>query len=247
MSRIGESLKAARERLGWSREALAFHSGVSWSAIAQIESGRRKDVRLSSLTALAEALDVSIDHLVGASAETTPPLLDHQVLTYASDEEFVTGAVPFLVDGIEQSHRVLALTTPAKTELLREMLGDRSEHVEFPDWADWYRSPHEALRRYGELLTERVKGGATWIRVVAETAWWGQSDAEIAAWARYESLINLTLASSPATIICAYDEREFSAQAIADACHTHPVIAGRPGLTDSPTYRPPEDFLLDAR
>ena len=55
-SRIGESLKAARERLGWSREALAYHSGVSWSAIAQIESGRRKDVRLSSLSALAEAL-----------------------------------------------------------------------------------------------------------------------------------------------------------------------------------------------
>ena len=57
-SRLGESLKAARARAGWSREALAYHSGVSWSAIAQIESGRRNDVRLSSLSALAEALGV---------------------------------------------------------------------------------------------------------------------------------------------------------------------------------------------
>ena len=55
-SRIAATLKTARDRLGWSREALAYHSGVSWSAISQIESGRRKDVRLTSLSALADAL-----------------------------------------------------------------------------------------------------------------------------------------------------------------------------------------------
>ena len=37
-SRIGHSLRAARARAGFTREALAYHSGVSWSAIAQIES-----------------------------------------------------------------------------------------------------------------------------------------------------------------------------------------------------------------
>ena len=35
-------LKAARRRRGLNREALAFHSGVSWSAIAQ---SRRADAR----------------------------------------------------------------------------------------------------------------------------------------------------------------------------------------------------------
>jgi transcriptional regulator with XRE-family HTH domain len=246
VSRIGECLKAARERLGWSREALAFHSGVSWSAIAQIESGRRKDVRLSSLTALADALDISVDYLVGTAATTKPHLLEHRVLPYGSDEEFTSGAVPFLVEGIEQSHCVLALTTPPKTALLRETLGDRCEHVEFADWTDWYRSPQESLRRYGEFVTEKFKGGAIWIRVVAEAGWSDQSDAEIAAWTRYESIVNLAFASSPATIICTYDQREFSEQAIADACHTHPVIAGPAAVAASPTYRGPEDFLLDA-
>ena len=49
-SRIGESLKTARARSGGAGGA-RVQLGVSWSAIAQIESGRRKDVRLSSLSA----------------------------------------------------------------------------------------------------------------------------------------------------------------------------------------------------
>jgi DNA-binding XRE family transcriptional regulator len=38
-SGIGTRVRAARGRLGWSREALAFHSEISWSSVAQIESG----------------------------------------------------------------------------------------------------------------------------------------------------------------------------------------------------------------
>jgi transcriptional regulator with XRE-family HTH domain len=242
-SRIGESLKAARARLGWTREALAFHSGVSWSAISQIESGRRKDVRLGTLAALADALDISVDYLIGTS--TSPQLLGHRVLAYESDEEFLTGTVPFLLEGIEHSHCLLAVTTPGKTELLRDTLGDKSQHIEFSDWTDWYRSPQHSLRRYGEFVTERFKGGANWIRVVAEAAWSRQSDSEIAAWCRYESLVNLAFASSPATIVCTYDVRDFSAEAMANACHTHPEIADRSAVSASPTYRVPEDFLLD--
>src|SRR3977135_4205548 len=87
LSEIGTSLRAARERVGMTREALAYHSGVSWAAIAQIESGRRKDVRLSSLTALADALGVSVDYLLGKTATFTPQLFEHRVLTYGSDQE----------------------------------------------------------------------------------------------------------------------------------------------------------------
>ena len=72
-------LKAARGRLGWSRETLAHHSGVSWSAIAQIQSGRRKDVRLRSLSALAKALGVSVDYRIGAATATAPQLLEHRL------------------------------------------------------------------------------------------------------------------------------------------------------------------------
>src|SRR5437588_9792301 len=127
--RIGESLKTARARLGWSREALAFHSGVSWSAIAQIESGRRKDVRLSSLAALADALGVSIDYLAGSTAALSPHLFEHRLLTYASDEDYLEGAVPFISEGLEQSHAHLVVGTPPQIALVREQLDDRADRV----------------------------------------------------------------------------------------------------------------------
>jgi transcriptional regulator with XRE-family HTH domain len=242
-SRIGASLKAARARLGWSRETLAHHSGVSWSAIAQIESGRRKDVRLSSLSALAEALGVSVDHLVGTRA-AAPQLLEHRVLTYGSDEEFLDGTFPFIAEGIERSDCLLAVTTPAQIGLLRDALGDRSEHIEFADSAKWYSSPNAALNGYRAFVKERSEVGATWIRIVGEPVWAGRSDAEITAWTRYESMLNLSCASSPATIVCPYDTRSLPVEVVEDARRTHPTVAHGNEATVSPVYQEPEDFLL---
>jgi transcriptional regulator with XRE-family HTH domain len=243
-SRIADSLKAARERLGWSREALAYHSGVSWSAIAQIESGRRKDVRLSSLSALAEALGVSVDYLIGTSSTIAPQLLEHRVLPYGSDKEFLAGAVPFLSEGVARSHSVLAVTTQAQIGLLRDSLDDPSGHVEFADSVDWYRSPADALSSYGAFVKQKFDAGATWIRIVGEPVWGGRSAAETHAWTRYESMINLTFASSPATIVCPYDVRSVPTDVVADAHRTHPEVTHGTNKAASHAYREPTDFLL---
>jgi len=245
-SRIGESLKAARARLGWSREALAFHSGVSWSAIAQIESGRRKDVRLSSLSALANALGVSIDYLAGNTAALSPHLFEHRLLTYGSDEEYVEGAIPFIAEGLELSHAHLVVAAPPQIALLRERLDDRADHVEFADSGDWYSSLSGALNRYRAFVKQKVEAGAVWIRVVGDPVWAGRSAPEIAAWFRYESLVNLAFAQAPATIVCAYDTSAFPEEVMAVARLTHPVDHG-----DTPTaslgYLETEDFLLEPR
>jgi transcriptional regulator with XRE-family HTH domain len=242
-SRIGACLKVARERLGWSREALAYHSGVSWSAIAQIESGRRKDVRLSSLSALAEALGVSVDYLIGRSV-TGPQLLEHRVLTYGSDAEFLAAVVPYLSDGAERSDGVLAVTTRKRIELLRDSLGDRSDQVEFADSVDWYSSPSTALNRYRAFVRQKFDAGAAWIRIVGEPVWAGRSDAEVDAWTRYESMINLAFASSPTTIVCPYDTRSVPTQVLTDARRTHPEVSHGTNATPSRTYQEPADFLL---
>lgn len=244
-SRIGETLRAARVRLGWSREALAYHSGVSWSAIAQIESGRRRDVRLSSLSALAEALGVSVDYLIGASAALTPSLFEHRLVTYGSDESYLEAARPYIADGLEQSQCVLVVTTPAQTALLRDELDDGAEQVEFADSVDWYSSLSGALNRYRAFVKQKFEAGAAWVRIVGDPVWAGGSDAEIAAWFRYESLVNLAFASAPATIICPYDTRSIPEAVVAEARRTHPEMAHGSVATESTTYREPEDFLLD--
>ena len=244
--RIGETLRSARGRRGWSRDALAYHSGVSASAIAQIESGRRREVRLSTLAALAGALRVSIDYLIGSEAAMGSPVFEHHVLAYDSDEDFLAAAVPFLAQGIERSEALLAVTTQANIELLRGSLDSRCEDVVFADSSDWYSSPIEAIRRYLTFVKERFESGAMWVRIVAEPVWAGRSDAEVIAWTRYESLLNLACASSPATILCPYDASVLAAAVVADAHRTHPRVASGTDVAANPAYWKPEDFLLEA-
>jgi transcriptional regulator with XRE-family HTH domain len=243
-SRVGEALRTARARVGWSRETLAHHSGISWSAIAQIEAGRRKDVRLTSLSALAGALGVSVDYLIGTPTTMTPQLFEHRAAIHESDDAFLAAVSPFLAEGSQQSHCLLAVVSPTNAALLRDSLGDRSECVEFADWEDWYRSPQQALARYAAFVTQKYDSGAVWIRVVAEAAWAADTARKLATWNRYESLVNLTFASSPATILCTYDERSFPAESIADARRTHPQVTFGEEATASPAYRAPEDYLL---
>jgi transcriptional regulator with XRE-family HTH domain len=247
-SRIGGSLRAARARAGWSRETLAHHSGVSWSAIAQIESGRRRDVRLSSLSALADALGVSVDYLIGTTAAADAPrLLEHRAFTHGSDEQFLAAAIPVLVDGIERSHCVLAVTTANHSGLIRDALADRSEHVEFADSGDWYRSPNAALDGYRAFVKDKFEAGAPWIGIVAEADWAGSSDEEVAAWTRYESMVNMAFASSPVTVVCSYDVRSLPPELVADARRTHPELAHGSDATPNPLYLDPQEFLLDAQ
>jgi transcriptional regulator with XRE-family HTH domain len=244
-SRLGTSLKSARGRLGWSREDLAHRSGLSWAAITQIESGRRREVRASTLAALATALGVSVDYLLGSPAAVSPGLLDHRLATYSTDDEYVASAVPFIEEGIEREDCVLAVTAKRHAGLLHDALGDRAPNVEFLDASIWYRSLQSAASGYRTFVNERFERGAPWVRIIGEPVWTGQSDAELAAWFRYEALINLSFASSPATVVCTYDTRRLPETAIENARRTHPEVTSAGAVTVSPAYREPEDVFLN--
>lgn len=56
-----EALRTVRERLGFSREALAAQSGVSYPTIARIESGGKPGAE--SMLALARALGVPVESI----------------------------------------------------------------------------------------------------------------------------------------------------------------------------------------
>jgi transcriptional regulator with XRE-family HTH domain len=223
---------------------LAYHSGVSWSAIAQIESGRRQDVRLSSLTALADALGVSVDYLAGTSATLEPRPLEHLLLTYGSDEEYLAVTIPYIAVGLERSEAVLVVTTPTQIALVREALGERSEHVEFADSTEWYRTLSGALNGYRAFVKQKFEAGMAWMRIVGDPVWARRSGEEVDTWFRYESLVNLAFVGAPASILCTYDTRTVPAEVIADARRTHPDLAAGEVTGDGPEYQEPEVFLL---
>jgi transcriptional regulator with XRE-family HTH domain len=241
---IGPRVRAARERLGWTREALAFHAGVSWSAIAQVESGRRTNLRPSTLAALSRPLGVSIDYLVGGTL-SRPTLLEHSVFPYRTGDQFRTTMGSFLADGVERSEATLAVTTGPNIELLREHLGDAARSVEFLDASGFYSTPIAALEAYRAFFEAALERGAPWVRVVGEPVWAGRSDAEVRVWTRYESLFNLVFAASPLTIVCPYDEKSVAPEIVRDAHLTHPNTVGERGVSQNPGYTDPARLALE--
>jgi transcriptional regulator with XRE-family HTH domain len=240
---IGPRVRAARERLGWTREALAFHAGVSWSAIAQVESGRRTNLRPSTLSALSRALGVSIDYLVEGTL-SQPTLLEHSAFPYRADDQFRTTMGSFLADGVERSEATLAVTTGPNIELLREHLGREARSVEFVDASGFYSTPIAALEAYRAFFEAALERGAPWVRVVGEPMWEGRSESEVRAWTRYESLFNLVFGGSPLTVVCPYDERSVAPEIVKHAHLTHPNTVGDRGLSQCPHYTDPARFAL---
>jgi transcriptional regulator with XRE-family HTH domain len=241
---IGARVRAARERLGWTRETLAFHSGVSWSAIAQVESGRRTNLRPSTLAALSRPLGVSIDYLVDGSLRR-PTMLDHSAFPYSTDDQFRTTVGSFIAEGIERSEAILAVTTGPNIELLHEQLGNDARSVEFVDASAFYSTPIAALEAFRAFSAAKLEGGSAWVRVVGEPIWAGSSGAEVRLWTRYESLLNLVFADSPLSVVCPYDERSVAPEIVTQALLTHPHTVGEQGITQSPEYTDPRRLALE--
>jgi transcriptional regulator with XRE-family HTH domain len=241
---IGARVRAARERLGWTREALAFHAEVSWSAIAQVETGRRTNLRPSTLAALSRALGITIDYLVGGGL-SRPTMFEHSAFHYHTEAQFRTIIGPFLAEGVERSEAMLAVTTAANIELLREDLGKAARRVEFVDSSAWYSSPAAALQAYKSFSESKLNRGAPWVRVVGEPVWAGRSDAEVRLWTRYESLLNLVFSGSPLSVVCPYDERSVAPEILQHAHLTHPHMVGDGGASQSSEYTDPGRFALE--
>jgi transcriptional regulator with XRE-family HTH domain len=241
---IGARVRAARERLGWTREALAFHAEVSWSAVAQVETGRRTNLRPSTLTALSRALGISIDYLIDGGL-SRPTMLNHSAFCYRTDDQFRTIAGPFLAEGVERAEATLAVTSAANIELLRDYLGADARAVEFVDASTWYSTPIAALQAYRSFADARIDAGAHWVRLVGQPAWTERSDTQVRLWTRYESLLNIVFGAAPLTALCAYDERSVAPEIVRQAHLTHPHTLGDEGTSQSPGYADPERFALE--
>lgn len=69
-----QTLRVLREGKGWDQKTLAQAAGVDPSVISRLERGLQDDLRASVLVALADALVVPVDALLGR-------LQEHKVIT----------------------------------------------------------------------------------------------------------------------------------------------------------------------
>jgi transcriptional regulator with XRE-family HTH domain len=230
-------------RLGWSRETLAHHSGLSWSAIAQIETGRRAEVRLGTLAALAGALAVTLDYL--AIGKEAPSLLTHRALTYSTDEELTRFAIEHLVDNVAGPYALLVVAPERQLGAVGDVLSGarRSHGLELQDASEWYTNPAATADRYRDFVNEALDDGAAWVHIFGEPVWVGRTAKETAAWSRYESLLNLSLLALPVSLFCLYDTRTAPRKVLADVPKSHPGVIDVDGCRPSTAYIAPEQLL----
>jgi len=239
--RLVSAVRAARERQGWSRERLAHESGLSFSAITQIESGRRAEIRVSSLVALAKALRVSVDYLV--RDDVAAPMLKHRAYVYDSIEHLTEIVHPLLTEGLEAGHTVLVVAAQPGLAAITKALGADARRITSAESSDWYTTPVETTKRYGTFVREARKAGADWVDIFGEPVWSGRNRANSSSWTRYESLLNLVFAPWPVSVGCLYDARTVPRQVRSDLRCTHPEVVTAEGSELSASFEPPEQFV----
>ncbi len=240
-SQLARRVRGARERLAWSRETLAHHAGVSWAAVTQIEAGRRTNIRPVTLAALASALGVTSDYLLGR-----PPLslFDHRALLFGSPEEFAAAAGRYVRERIERSDETLIVAARTNIALLKKELGATARNVRFEDAARWYRSPVHALTLYRRYMDDRLGSGCAWLSIIGEPVWDARA-AGVPAWLTYETILAQVFAAAPVTAVCAYATTSDGAMAAETARLTHPRLMSDEGTLANPQYRGLVDHALD--
>jgi transcriptional regulator with XRE-family HTH domain len=62
---LGEKIRKLRIKKGLSQEKLARLADISYNTIVKIESGASNNPTIQTLSGIANALDVSLDELIG--------------------------------------------------------------------------------------------------------------------------------------------------------------------------------------
>ena len=242
-SGIGPRIRAARERLGYSREELAYRSGLSWGAIEQIESGRRRQVRPDTLLRLCNALELTTDYVLSGRSRPAA-MLEHRALIYRDEADYAAAAGPFVAEGIAASEAVLAVTTEGNLDLLRDRVGKDASKATFIESQGWYRTPASTVVAFRGFIDDATDEGARWVRILGEPIWLGRSEADVMMWTEFEAMLNVTFAPYPVSLLCAYDERLLPKEVVTAARVTHPAVVERGRSADSDHYIEAQDFLL---
>lgn len=70
--RLGKRLQEARRAAGMTQQMLCQRAGLSYSTLAKIERGAIKSPSIFTIQCIAEALDTSLDELIGDSVNPKP-------------------------------------------------------------------------------------------------------------------------------------------------------------------------------
>ena len=179
---------------------------------------------------------------IGIQAPDPPSEFRHEAFLYAGEDRFLSGAVPFIRDGVAAGEPVLAAVSAARARLLASTLGAEAERVRFAEMDDVGRNPARIIPVWREFLDVHAVADRP-VRGIGEPVWPGRSMAELVECRNHESLLNLAFGGDvPWRLMCPYDVEALDAAALDVARTTHPCLVDEDGIErESESYVSPAE------
>jgi anti-sigma regulatory factor (Ser/Thr protein kinase) len=146
----------------------------------------------------------------------------HEGLFYQDQQEYAAGLLPFIRSGLAAEEPVLVAVPGAHLDQLRDAVGGEAGRVRFVDMAQSGRNPGRIIPAVLHAFIEEHSPAR--VRIIGEPVWPGRTAVEYPACVQHEALINAVFTGRNATILCPYDAGQLTAEVLADAARTHPVL-----------------------
>lgn len=148
----------------------------------------------------------------------------HEAVFYAGEHDFVAQILPFLREGVAAGEPALVAVRAGPTRRLREGLGADAARVQFAEMETLGRNPGRIISAWHDFVAAHEDAGRR-VRGVGEPIWPGRSEAELGECHRHEALLNVAFDGGPPwRLLCPYDVSTLSADVVAEARRTHPVV-----------------------
>jgi anti-sigma regulatory factor (Ser/Thr protein kinase) len=170
--------------------------------------------------------------------------LRHDALVYGSLDEYVTTAVAFLREGLQDGQGAVVAHTRAGIAVMTEALGADADSVRFVDVGEAYTRPAHTLAAYHDVYADQLHRTPS-LRAVADVQF-GPDPSEWDLWTGYEAAFNESFAHLPAWVLCTYDGNRLPDPVLDAVWRTHPTVVTGDGTSTSDRYESPDQVLRRA-
>lgn len=148
----------------------------------------------------------------------------HEALLYAGIEEFLTGTVSFIRDGVAASQPVLVVVSRPKIAALTARLGADAAAVQFKDMAQVGANPAHIIPAWNEFVETHGRAGRP-MRGIGEPIYPERTAEELVECQRHEALLNVAFDPGPGWwLLCPYDTTALPPAVIEEAHRSHPYV-----------------------
>jgi hypothetical protein len=167
--------------------------------------------------------------------------------------------LPFIKEGFDRRENAIHVVNPTlKQDHAKRLMAagidiaeaEKTGQYQLRDWDEVYLcdgcfDQDRMLNTWKNLLDPTGSKGSPRTRLVAQMEWALEDRDGAGDLLEYEARFNNVHRESSDPVICVYDLSKFSADVIADALRTHPMVIMGGVLQENPLYTPPEEFLRE--